>query len=552
MNTIEHLNADQTASEYSAVENSDEALAWVDADHRLDGPVAGKPSLSVEQAAANLIRGAQWAGHVQGEALNLTYAFRASAPAVMPRDLAGFSSLTADQIQMAEEALAGWSDVANITFERIKDDGSEYSNSADATILIGGYNQGAAGEGAFAYGPGAGAANGDLWFNTTPGANRGVATLTHEFGHAIGILHPGSYGINATYANDAAYYEDSRQYSIMSYFGERNTGAEFRGLYASAPMLDDIAAAQLSYGANMNTRTGNTTYGFNSNADRDLFQLTASTDRAIFAVWDAGGIDTFDFSGYGYNQTIDLREGHFSSVGGLLGNVSIAMGVDIENAKGGWAADLIYGNDIANTIRGNGGNDTIYGFGGNDFVGAGAGNDIVYGGDGNDTLYGEGGDDQLNGEAGSDIVYGGSGADTIHGNDGNDTLKGDDGNDQIFGDAGSDSIYGGAGDDDLDGGSGTDVLEGGDGDDVLAGGAGSDTLTGGAGGDTFYLKVGAQREYVTDFNAAEGDHIQIAPGQAHTTYQSSEGAVVSLGGGDYVILAGVQLSSLSAGWLIEV
>lgn len=31
----------------------------------------------------------------------------------------------------------------------------------------------------------------------------------------------------------------------MSYFNESNTGGDFRGLYATTPLLDDIAAAQL-------------------------------------------------------------------------------------------------------------------------------------------------------------------------------------------------------------------------------------------------------------------------------------------------------------------
>ena len=40
------------------------------------------------------------------------------------------------------------------------------------------------------------------------------------------------------------------------------------------PMVDDIAAVQAMYGADLTTRTGNTTYGFNSNAGRDVFDFT--------------------------------------------------------------------------------------------------------------------------------------------------------------------------------------------------------------------------------------------------------------------------------------
>src|SRR6185436_1669679 len=109
-------------------------------------------------------------------------------------------------------------------------------------------------------------------------------------------------------------------------------GGAFGGVYASAPLLDDIAAAQMAYGANMTTRTGDTVYGFNSTADRDWFSATSSSSKLVFAAWDAGGTDTFDFSGYRVAQTIDLREGFFSSIGGATGNVTIAVGAIIENA----------------------------------------------------------------------------------------------------------------------------------------------------------------------------------------------------------------------------
>src|SRR4029079_3747180 len=124
-----------------------------------------------------------------------------------------------------------------------------------------------------------------------------------EIGHAIGLSHPGAYnagdGKTFTYADAAEYHEDSRPYTVMRYFSETNTGGNFGGRYPAAPMLDDIAGAQLEYGANMSTRTGDTTYGFNSNADRSWYWASSGNSRVVFAVWDAGGNDTFDFSGYG-------------------------------------------------------------------------------------------------------------------------------------------------------------------------------------------------------------------------------------------------------------
>ncbi|NNC00747.1 hypothetical protein HI113_43585, partial [Corallococcus exiguus] len=217
--------------------------------------------------------------------------------------------------------------------------------------------------GGFAFPPGTASfpsASGDVWINIgnfqSPTINKGsyyFETFIHEVGHALGLQHPGNYnGGNPTYQNDAIYIQDSRQYTVMSYFEASETGAEFGFLSASTPLVDDIAAIQRLYGPNWLTATGDTVYGFNSNAD-PAYRLNAF-DRVVFCVWDAGGNDTLDFSGYAYDQQIDLHSGSFSNVGGLKHNVSIAAlyGGDnrslIENAIGGFGSDIIDGNDAAN------------------------------------------------------------------------------------------------------------------------------------------------------------------------------------------------------------
>jgi serralysin len=372
-------------------------------------PIALAPTVSFtpEQAGAQITRdNATWNATL-GPALTITYAFRDTAPTAMPDDTAGFTRFNAAQIATVQRSLQAWSDVARITFNNVSGAGPGGSYSNSATMLFGNYDSGAEGAAAFAYFPGSrasGSLAGDVWVNSTISVNTapatdnyGAQTLVHEIGHALGLSHPGAYdagpGVSITYDANAEYIEDSRQYTVMSYFSASNTGANHAGIYAAAPLLHDIYAIQRLYGAATNTLTGDTTYGFNSNTNREWLSTTSNADKMVFAVWDNGGTDTFDFSGYTANQRIDLTPGNFSDVGGLVGNVAIHAAVTIENATGGTGGDTIQGNAAANVLSGLGGNDTLNG------------------GGGNDTLLGGTGDDQLFGDAGGDQLIGGTGAD---------------------------------------------------------------------------------------------------------------------------------------------
>ena len=487
----------------------------LNADDRGETGPNGKNSFTTDEAAAQLGRSnLSWATGL-GQPATVTFAFRSTAPVTAPSDAEGFSRFNAAQVTATLGGLSAWSDVANIRFQQVADaDG--FSNAA--TILFGNYLSGASGSAAFAYLPGSAAitsVSGDVWVNVSIGYNAtpvllgyGYQVLTHEIGHAIGLSHPAAYnagpGITITYSANAVYYEDSRQYSVMSYFSESNTGGNFNTAsgarqYSAAPLLDDIAAAQRLYGANTTTRAGDTVYGFNSNADRAWFAATSATTDVIFAVWDAGGTDTLDFSGYADNQIVDLREGAFSDVGGLVGNVAIAIGAAIENAIGGSGADRLFGNPADNRLTGGAGNDTLDGGLGTDtavFSGARSAYTVTYSGQ-TVTVFGPDGTDTVTNIeflqfADQRIATTPTGGVTISGDINANVMDGTSFADRLAGLGGNDRLSGLGGADTLDGGLGADTLLGADGDDLLVGGPGDDRLDGGAGFD------------VADYGAATG------------------------------------------------
>lgn len=319
-----------------------------------------KPSYTIEQAAVQLNRlGYRWKDLDRDGKTSISYRFFTPAQSTFgtPRGANEFSAVQKDQ---AKRSMQSWADVTNLTFSE--------NIAADGQLLLG--NDANIGS-AHSSSPGIYQGGTQAWF-ASDGKNRAFDhgsysrhLLTHEIGHTLGLAHPGEYNFKGSYDKHASYAEDTRAYSVMSYWWEGHRGHDHRKnqqtYYPAAPMMDDIRAVQKLYGVNLNTRNTDTTYGFNSNTRRDFLSLHASSDAPLFCVWDGGGNDTLDFSGFQQDQHIDLKAQSFSDVGGMKGNVSIAEGVTLENAIGGSGNDALMGNASDNVLIGGAGADTLTG-----------------------------------------------------------------------------------------------------------------------------------------------------------------------------------------------
>jgi serralysin len=528
-------SADAYAPDVLAIHNSSPSAGGQSVGGTLDasadpyaGTVApnGKEIWSVQEAADNLHRnGTDWT-HGNYGALDdgvLTYGFWTydqfmasyfhelrdtdgtayNADAYYAETYGLFEAFRADQQAAAADAISAWDDLINVTFQQAP-------AGTEADIMFGAVFMGAA-AGAHAYYPqaealdeyygttGYGKTSGDVminWYYNDPTTDDsfsnfsfgsyGNFAITHELGHSLGLSHGGQYNATdgpATYAHDAYFYQDSNQYTIMSYFMGNVTGQSVVNLdsltfnYAQTPAVHDIYTVQQIYGADTTTRSGNTVYGFNSTADKDVFDFTQNTNP-LLTIWDGGGTDTLDLSGFNSNSIIDLNDGAFSSAGykvtdavkaqdwAWLGitnetqwqnflakygvnpdgsphdNIAIAYGAKIENAVGGSGNDTMVSNALNNVLNGNTGNDTVSYQTAKKAVTVDLSKGSATGGGGTDKLISI---ENATGSSSNDTLIGDGGSNVLHGGAGNDTLNGGAGNDFIYGDIGNDTLNGGAG-----------------------------------------------------------------------------------------------------------
>jgi VCBS repeat-containing protein len=299
-----------------------------------------------------------------------------------------FKAFTQVQQDAVKLVLASYSAVANISFTEVVETTTTHGDLR--------YAESDAPSTAWAYYPSVSAAGGDAWFNNSKHyydipivGNYAYSALLHETGHALGLKHPqdikGSFGAEPL-------DHDSLEYTVMSYrsyIGGSATSGYTNEAYSfpQTLMMLDIAAIQEMYGANFTTQSADSVYKW-SPTTGEMFingvgQSAPGGDKIFMTIWDGGGNDTYDFSNYATDLTVNLSPGGWTTVSSpqlaylgsghyAAGNIANALLFDgntaslIENATGGSGSDSLIGNVADNRLTGGAGNDSIDGSDGKD------------------------------------------------------------------------------------------------------------------------------------------------------------------------------------------
>ena len=284
-----------------------------------------------------------------GTATTISYSFVSTAPASGEGSV-GFRTFTASEKQAVRDILTATSKLAGLTFVEVTESAGnvgqmrfganvQLATKGSAVMPDGGNGLGAVG---------------DVWMDTDSLVNlsagsEGYQALIHEIGHALGLRHPRNVDAGDAWAQQFRAVDDVTSNTVMS--GTTSPDGLFRADWG--PL--DVAALRYLYGAR-GVNSGDTVYTFD--ATNGLAQRTLIDD---------GGTDTLDATASVLGVSIDLVPGHNSSVGftaggrAAQGNVSIAVGSMIENARGSAQDDVLLGNAMNNRLEGGLGNDWIDG-----------------------------------------------------------------------------------------------------------------------------------------------------------------------------------------------
>lgn len=205
----------------------------------------------------------------------------------------------------------------------------------------------------------------DVWFNERlydPNSfmDTGLGSAFLTLGLSTALSSIGSF-----IPSDLSIFADFDYNSLQSAGAEGGINDPFEAYTAGNPItlpLYDVIALQTLYGVNEDF-----------NIDDNQYRFTEARQQTI---WDAGGSDAINFTTSTFDETIDLRQGQFSSILGVSESIRIAYDTVIENARGGSGDDTITGNETKNYLFGNDGNDIFEGGGGNDVFRGGNGSDI--------------------------------------------------------------------------------------------------------------------------------------------------------------------------------